>query len=103
MNKPSYAKEVAKTTTTGRIKRTTTLNVDNGEKAPIVKKKYLTKRVLLSAVRRAFKAAAAETMAIQGYNVIADDGWVVKIYADGTKEKMTKMEHVPRPEIIILK
>jgi len=37
--------------------------------------------------------AADETMEIMGYNVIALDGWVVKIFPDGTIEKIKKIEH----------
>jgi hypothetical protein len=64
---------------------------------------YLTKRILLSAVKRAFKEAAAETMAVMGYNVIVEDGWVVKVYADGTREKLEEIPAVERPAKIVLK
>jgi len=63
---------------------------------------YLTSRVLNSAVKRAFKNAAAEAMQVMGYIMIAEDGWVIKLFADGTKEKIKEMEVIPRPETIIL-
>ena len=57
------------------------------ERAP-----YLTKRLLVSAAKRGIRKAAEETMQIMGYNVIAKDGWVVKIFADGTTEKITPIK-----------
>ena len=49
---------------------------------------YLTKRILVSAAKRGVREAAAETMQIMGYLVIAQDGWVVKKYADGRIERI---------------
>jgi hypothetical protein len=63
---------------------------------------YLTKRVLVTAVSRGFRTAAAATMEVQGYNVIAEDGWVVKVYADGRKERIKKIASVKRPDQIEL-
>ena len=63
---------------------------------------YLTKQILLSAVSKGIKAAASATMELQGYNVVAEDGWVVKVYADGTKEKIKKIATVKRPAHITL-
>lgn len=51
-------------------------------------KPYLTKRILEAAARRGFRAAAKETMAVMGYNVIVKDDWVVKIFPDGSIEKI---------------
>ena len=62
----------------------------------------LTADQLNAIVSNAFSSAARETMAIMGYNMIAEDGWVVKVYADGTKEKIKELEVVPRPDKIIL-
>ena len=39
---------------------------------------------------QAFKEAADETMKVMGYNMIAKDGWVIKKYADGREEKISK-------------
>lgn len=44
---------------------------------------YLTKRATASAARRGFIEAAKETMEIVGYNVIAKDGYIVKINKEG--------------------
>ncbi len=51
-------------------------------------KPYLTKRLLVSAAKRGIRKAAVETMQIMGYIVIAQNGWVVKKYADGRVEQI---------------
>lgn len=53
---------------------------------------YLTKRRLISAARTGIRKAAEETMQIMGYTVIAENGWVVKKYADGRTEKISPIE-----------
>jgi hypothetical protein len=63
---------------------------------------YLTKRILISAASQGIRAAAAETMEIMGYVVIAMDGWVVKKYSDGRIERISKIEHQKRPKQITL-
>jgi hypothetical protein len=55
-------------------------------------KPYLTKRILISAAQKGFRAASEETMKVMGYNVIAKDGWVVKIFPDGHTEKISPLE-----------
>ncbi len=62
----------------------------------------LTTEILKEIVNTAFTNAAANAMTVMGYNVIAEDGWVVKIFADGTREKITELKVVPRPANIIL-
>ena len=52
---------------------------------------YLTKRGLASAARRGIRVAAAKTMQVMGYTVVAQDGWVVKKYADGAIEKISPL------------
>lgn len=56
------------------------------------RKPYLTKRILESAARQGFRKAAEETMKVMGYNVIAKDGWVMKMFPDGTFEKISPIE-----------
>jgi hypothetical protein len=63
---------------------------------------YLTKRLLVSLARKGSKAAADETMKKRGYNLIAEDGWVVRVYADGHREQIKQLPHVQRPEKIVL-
>ncbi len=55
---------------------------------------YLTKRRLASAARIGIRKAAAETMQVMGYTVIAENGWVVKKYPDGRTERMSQIETV---------
>jgi hypothetical protein len=50
---------------------------------------YLTKRILERAVKKGTKNLSKEQMELMGYVVIAEDGWVVKIFKDGTKEKIS--------------
>ena len=52
---------------------------------------YLTKRRLASAARRGIRIAAANTMSVMGYTVVAHEGWVVKKYSDGTIEKISPL------------
>ncbi len=53
---------------------------------------YLTKRILKSAATTGFTVASGQTMAVMGYNVVARNGWVVKLYADGKTEKLQKID-----------
>ena len=55
---------------------------------------YLTKRILASAARAGVRNAAAETMKLMGYTVIAHKGWVVKKYQDGHIERISSLETV---------
>jgi hypothetical protein len=57
---------------------------------------YLTKRILVSVARKAFTKAAKESMEVMGYIVIAQDGWVVKKYADG---RIEKLEPIPPSDV----
>jgi hypothetical protein len=41
--------------------------------------------ILSKVVTEGLKMEASETMAVMGYNVIAEGGWVVKIFADGSR------------------
>jgi len=54
-------------------------------------KAYLTKRRLVSAARAAFRSAAADALRVMGYTVVAQNGWVVKKYSDGSFEKIKKL------------
>jgi hypothetical protein len=61
------------------------------KKTVVANKTYLTKRRLASAARAGFRIAAAKTMKVMGYTVVAQDGWVVKKYPDGTVEKIKQL------------
>lgn len=66
------------------------------------KQPYLTKRMLVNAAAKGFKKASEEAMQLMGYIVIAQDGWVVKKYADGKIEKLSLIEQVSHPNVIAL-
>lgn len=72
----------------GRVKKSVT------KKAPVKKTSgnYLTKRILVSAASIGFMRAAARTMSVMGQNVVARDGWVVRVYADGRTERISKID-----------
>jgi hypothetical protein len=55
------------------------------------KEVYLTKRRLVSAAKRGFRKAAAETIAVMGYNVVVEGGWVIKKFPDGKIIKLKKL------------
>lgn len=57
----------------------------------------LTKRTIVSAAKIAFKNASEETMEVMGYNVVAENGFVVKIFSDGRKETLSA---IPKREKI---
>lgn len=65
-------------------------------------KLYLTKRILVSAAKKASRAASQEVLETRGYNLIAEQGWLLKCYADGTKERIKKLPEVNRPNKIVL-
>jgi hypothetical protein len=54
----------------------------------------LTKQVLEAAARKSIRRAAKETMEVMGYNVIARDGWVIKLFPDGSFEKISPIEKI---------
>ena len=61
------------------------------EKSESANKVYLTKRRLVSAARAGFRIAATDAMRVMGYTVVAEDGWVVKKYPDGSFEKIKNL------------
>ncbi|WP_268122881.1 hypothetical protein [Roseivirga pacifica] len=66
------------------------------------KKEYLTKRILFSRTKKAFKDAAEDAMNLVGYVVVAEDGWVVKKHQDGRVERIKELDQVEQPQRIIL-
>ena len=60
----------------------------------------LTKNILIKAASEGFSKAAAKTMKVMGYNVIAKNGWVVKKFADGRIEKISKLKSTNKPVIL---
>jgi len=53
---------------------------------------YLTKRIVVRATKKGMKKASQETMDTMGYNIIAQNGWVVKKHKDGTIELIEEIK-----------
>ena len=60
----------------------------------------LTKKILIEAASEGFSKAAAKTMKVMGHNVIVKNGWVVKKFADGRIEKISKLKSTNKPVIL---
>jgi hypothetical protein len=57
-------------------------------------KDSLTKSFLETAAQKSMEEAAEETIEVMGYNVIAQDGWVVKVFKDKHVEKISPIPQV---------
>ena len=57
-------------------------------------KDNLTKSFLETAAQKSMQEAAEETMEVMGYNVIARDGWIVKVFKDKHVEKIALIPQV---------
>ena len=53
----------------------------------------LTKKFLETAARKSMEEAAVETMKVMGYNVVAKNGWVVKVFPN---KKVVRISPIPR-------
>jgi hypothetical protein len=73
-----------------------------GKKKTAAKQPYLTKRRLVSAAKSGIRKAAAETMEVMGYVIIAENGWLVKKYADGRTEQLSAIERANPNESLTL-
>lgn len=60
----------------------------------------LTRKILKEAASVGFSKAAAKTMKVMGYNVIVKNGWVVKKFADGRIQKISKLKTNNNPVIL---
>ncbi|MCH6201938.1 hypothetical protein MMU07_20335 [Aquiflexum sp. LQ15W] len=56
-----------------------------------LEKEYVTTRLVEKRSKKAFKEGAKKAMKSNGYVIIAQDGWVVKKYADGKIEKLEQI------------
>jgi len=52
---------------------------------------YLTSQLIRRLVPAAYKKASIEAMATMGYVVKVQDDWIVREFADGTKEKLVQL------------
>jgi hypothetical protein len=57
------------------------------------KLKYISKRLVSSKSRSAFKEGARNAMKKNGYLIIALDGWLVKKFSDGKIEKLEALNY----------
>lgn len=52
----------------------------------------LTKKVLTNVITKAFNDAAIYAMELNGFVVTASDGWIVRLYKDGSVERIHKID-----------
>jgi|GEM_PF-1660702 len=99
-NKPSVAgkKVSAKSTTAKRALGMAKIPVRKSAK--VNTGDSLTKKILKEAASLGFSKAAAKTMKVMGYNVIVKNGWVVKKFADGRIQKISKLKTNNNPVIL---
>ena len=63
---------------------------------------YVTKRVLENASRKAVRIDSLKAMAIAGYVITVDRGWLIRKDADGTISRLKKIaQTTSRREIIL--
>lgn len=65
-------------------------------------KAALTKRIVVRAGGNAVRKASARAMALEGFVVKAEEGWIVRHYADGRVERLKRISTVKRPSKIVL-
>ena len=65
------------------------------------RKSYLTKRILISAARSGVRDAARNTMAVMGFVVVAEDGWVVRKYPNGDSERIEPIPQPDNPKVVL--
>jgi hypothetical protein len=58
---------------------------------------YVTKRVLKSAIDKAFRKASASTRKSIGYVIKAENGWVIREELDGRKTRLSKINKSNHP------
>lgn len=63
---------------------------------------YFSTRSLERAVSKGTKDKAQVARRLVGYTVKEANGWVVKEYADGTIERISKIKTTPRPKTLEL-
>ncbi|MFN0050168.1 MAG: hypothetical protein ACKVOU_13680 [Cytophagales bacterium] len=63
---------------------------------------YLTKRIIRTISKTSIKEAFDSSMAAMGYAIIAENGSLVKVKADGTKEVISEIKHKKRTTPIVL-
>lgn len=77
------------------------LQTKSGKKSA-TRKATLTKRVVVRAGGNAVRKASARAMELEGFIVKADNGWVVRHYADGRIERLKRISTVKPTSKIVL-
>lgn len=63
---------------------------------------YLTKRIIRTISKTSIKEAFDSSMAAMGYVIIAENGHLVKVKADGTKEVISEIKQKKRTTPFVL-
>ena len=66
------------------------------------RKATLTKRVVVRAGGNAVRKASARAMALEGFVVKAEKGWIVRHYADGRIERLKRISTARHGSRIVL-
>jgi len=64
-------------------------------------KRYVTKRVLKTAVAKAVRKASSNAMSSMGYVIKAENGWVIREDSSGTKRKIKKIPSARQSRIVL--
>lgn len=71
------------------------------KRASSATKRYVTKRVIKTAVGAALRKASGRAMHSMGYVVKAENGWVIRENSDGTKRKITKINQAHHSNVVL--
>ena len=63
---------------------------------------YLTKRILKTVSKSSIKKAFDSSMETMGYVVMAEDGFLVRLDANGNKERLSEIKKADRSFEIVL-
>lgn len=63
--------------------------------------KYISKRLVSNKSKAAFQEGAKKAMERNGYVIIAQNGWLVKKYSDGTIERLKELEEPETLELVL--
>ena len=88
MQKGSHSKKANKSTSVVKARK-----VAIAKNISVIKDD-LTKNILENAARKSMGKAAEETMKLMGYNVVARNGWVVKIFPNNKVERISRIPRV---------
>jgi len=65
------------------------------------REEYLTSRVLARATSKGLKEASDNAREISESLVVAEEGWIVRIHRDGSKEKIKKISKVDTSKLVL--